>query len=396
MDKDVSGKATVRLYEVDSHMKEFDAKILKCEKNGDLYDVVLDRTAFFPEGGGQAADTGRIDGAFVSDVKIHDGVIHHKADSPLKVGENLHCVLDFEQRFRRMQNHSGEHILSGLIHRIFGYDNIGFHMGHEDVSIDFNGILTESDVQKIELLANRAVTENVSVICEYPMPERLAKMSYRSKLNLSENVRIVTIEGYDCCACCAPHVSRTGEIGIIKLLGTEKNKGGTRIHFLCGFDALDDYNKRYHMIAEAAQALSVKQSGLGDAFRRLSTELDDVKSKNRALRSELFALKMSQIEPTDGNLCLFEEELSNLDLIRIMNEGVLKCGGVCAVFTPKEGSDSTFSFVCGSRKGNMKAYAARLKEALGAKCGGTDEMIQGCISAEREKILKYFDEEINK
>ncbi len=381
-------KDTVKLYETDSHLSEFFASVISCEKNGEKYRVVLDKTAFFPEGGGQEADTGFIGDSAVFDVQISSGIITHITDKPLVEGQSYNCKLDFEKRFRRMQNHSGEHIVSGIIHRNFGFDNVGFHMGHEDVTLDVNGILSEDDIREIEILANKVVAENVRINCEYPDPEILKNLEYRSKLDLTENIRIVTIEGYDACACCAPHVGRTGEIGIIKLLDHERNKGGTRIHILCGFDALSDYDARYHMIAEAAKLLSIKQDKLGEALKRLEAEISDLKHKNYELRNALYEYKISEIKATDGNICIFEEDTSKSDMRRLMNICISRCQGICAVFC---GDDTKgYTFVASSKNADLCALASDMREKLSAKGGGSAEMIQGSVKSTKEEIKKYF------
>ena len=379
---------TIKLYETDSHLSEFSAKVLSCKSKDDKYEVILDKTAFFPEGGGQEADTGHIEDAEVLDVQISSGIITHITDKPLDTEKTYFCKIDYEKRFRRMQNHSGEHIVSGLIHRHFGFDNVGFHMGHEDITLDINGVLSETDIRKIEYLANKAVSENVRITCEYPEAEALKNLEYRSKLSLTENVRIVTIEGYDACACCAPHVSRTGEIGIIKLLDHEKNKGGTRLHLLCGFDALADYDARYHMIADAAKSLSVKQNYLGEALIRLQDEISDLKQKSYDLRCALSEYKIAEISPTDGNICIFEEDTSPNDMRKLMNACISKCGGICAVFC---GDDiKGYTFVASSKTADLRALASDMREKLSAKGGGSPEMIQGSIKATKEEIKNYF------
>lgn len=379
---------TVKLYDNDSHLRIFTAKVISCEEiKGKSY-VVLDRTAFFPEGGGQSADTGKIGDAVVLDAQIRDGVIYHTTDRALEEGKEYECELDWDERFRKMQNHSGEHVVSGVIHNLFGYDNVGFHMGHEDITLDTNGVLCEEEIRKIEYLSNLIVAENVNIICEYPSEEKLASMQYRSKLELTENVRIVTIEGYDACACCAPHVSRTGEIGIIKLLDFEKNKGGTRIHMLCGFDALKDYNERLELMSGIARSLSIKQSQLGDAFGRFEEEISTLKQKNYELRSKLLEYKISEIKDTDGSICIFEEEITNTDMRRLMNAGLGKCGKICAVFCGTD--EAGYTFTAASKSADLTATAADLRKSFSAKCGGSNEMIQGRIEASEEKIKEYF------
>ena len=378
---------TQKLYDIDSHLYEFAAKVVSCEKTENGYAVVLDRTTFFPEGGGQLADTGKIGDVNVTDVQMSDEIYHY-TDAPVEAGREYRCTLDREQRFRRMQNHSGEHILSGVVYRLFGYNNVGFHMGSEDITVDYSGPLTREQIAEIERICNVAVSENLKITAVYPDSEELAKMTYRSKLELTENVRIVTVEGYDACACCAPHVSRTGEIGMIKLLDSEKNKGGTRIHLLCGFDALDDYNARYNMIAGTAKSLSIKQNDVGNAVSRMEKEISDLKFKMYALRQELIAYKTAEIPETDGNICFFEEELNRNDMREIMNRGMERCGGACAVFC---GSDeSGYTFVAGSKSLDMTEIAADLRVRFGAKGGGSPEMIQGSVNAIEAQIREYF------
>lgn len=379
---------TIKLYDTDGHLNRFSAKVISCDKKDNFYEIVLDKTAFFPEGGGQGADTGKIGNARVSDVQIYGNVIIHKADIPLEIGAEYDCEIDYDVRFRRMQNHTGEHIVSGLVHKYFGYDNTGFHMGRDDITVDFNGILTDTDIRKIEFLANKAVFENKAVTAYYPEEDELSALEYRSKKEITGRVRIVNIEGYDSCACCAPHVSHTGEVGIIKLLDFEKNKGGIRIHMLCGFDALEDYERRYKLMANSAKSLSIGQMQLGEAIVRLGEEISALKQKNYAIREELYAYKMEKIEHTEGNICIFEEDIRPSDMRNLMNGALEKCGGISAVFC---GSDENgYMFFAASKKLKMREQSIEMREKLGAKCGGSDEMIQGSVSADKKTIKKYF------
>ena len=261
---------TEKLYDADAYLKSFEAEVISCSAAGEnSYAVVLDRTAFFPEGGGQKSDTGTLDDADVLDVRENNGQIIHYTNIPLKTGSVVKGTILFEERFRKMQNHSGEHIVSGLVHSLFGFDNVGFRLS-DDVTVDINGELSSDDIERIESLANKAVYENVTVNACYPDKETLKNLSYRSKLDLTENVRIVTIEGYDMCACCAPHVSHTGEIGIIKIISNERYKGGTRLHMVCGSDALKDYSIRYDNTRKTAVMLSVSHEDVFTAVQGLS------------------------------------------------------------------------------------------------------------------------------
>ena len=249
---------TDKLYEEDAYLREFEAEVTGCVPAEGGWLVTLDRTAFYPEGGGQPADTGTLGGARVLDVHEQEGEILHTTDAPLPVGDRTAGAIDWEARFSRMQQHTGEHIVSGVIHRLFGLDNVGFHMGRDAVTIDLNGELTADDLTRVERLANEAVWENLPVGVEYPAPEALAALDYRSKKELTGRVRIVTVPGSDVCACCGTHVRRTGEIGVIKLLTSQRYKGGVRVWLLCGDRALTDYNEKN------AQAYAVS----GDALRQ--------------------------------------------------------------------------------------------------------------------------------
>ena len=226
--------ATVKLYELDSELYEFEARVIACEKREGGYAIELNRTAFFPEGGGQYADPGTLAGLKVLDVQIEDGRILHMTDEPLTVGSTIKGILDAEERFVRMQNHSGEHILCGIAHARWGAENVGFHLGDREMTMDLDIPLTEEQLAELELAGNRAVWANAAITAEYPDEKALADLPYRSKLDLTDNVRIVTIEGVDACACCAPHVKRPGEIGAIKIVSAIHHKGGMRLWVLCG------------------------------------------------------------------------------------------------------------------------------------------------------------------
>ncbi len=379
---------TIKLYDADSHLYDFDASVISCEKTDKGFAIVLDKTAFFPEGGGQPADEGTLNGIAVTDVQIKDGIITHTTAEEIPAGSAVKGAVDSEIRFRRMQNHSGEHIVSGLIHKLFGYNNVGFHMGSEDVTLDLDGVLTREDLDKIEMLANRAVYENVNVRAEYPSPEILKDLDYRSKLDLTENVRIVTIEGYDVCACCAPHVSKTGEIGIIKLLDFLKYKGGVRIHMLCGFDALEDYNRRYKNVAAISAKLSAKQAEVYEAVERLSAELSAEKQAAGELKRQLVAMKIAALEPTDGNMVLVEKDMDMLNLRNLVNEAVQLCGGICAAFS---GSDENgYNYIIASKNVPLRVEAKAINAALNGRGGGKDEMIQGSAKATEAEIRAYF------
>ena len=378
---------TKKLYDTDGHVREFSAKVLACAEAGEHWAVTLDRTAFFPEGGGQAADTGVLGGARVLDVQESGGEILHYTDAPLQPGDTVAGALDWEKRFRRMQNHSGEHLLSGLVHAHYGFSNVGFHLGDGDVTVDFDGELTRAQLDELETEANRILARDLAVTCWYPDPEELAALDYRSKLDLKENVRLVRIESVDLCACCAPHVSRTGEIGSLRILDFMRHRGGVRLHLLCGLDALEDARMRYQATLAISGLLSVPQPDTPNAVQRTLRELEEVKQTLAETRRSLLQLKAAAIPETAEDLCLFEADPEIPMLRELVNAGMQKTPGVCAAFS---GRDGDWKYVMGSRTEDLRKLAGEINAALGGRGGGRPEMIQGSCSASRAEIEAYF------
>jgi len=378
---------TKRLFDLDSHQKEFEATVLACEAEEDGYSILLSETAFFPEGGGQGADTGTLGGARVLDVQEAGGDIFHRTDAPLPVGEKVLGRLNWEQRFRRMQNHSGEHILSGLVCRKYGYRNVGFHLGDGDVTVDFDGELDRPALEELETEANRLIVSDLPVRAWYPEPEELASLDYRSKLALTENVRIVQIGDIDQCACCAPHVSTTGEIGSLRILDFMRHRGGIRLHMLCGLDALEDARARYYATQTISGLLSVPQLETPEAVRRTLRELEETTFALTDARRKLLAVKAASLPFTEGNLCLFEPELDMTSLRELVNAGMERAAGICAAFT---GSEGDWRFIVGSRNHDMRILSGALRQALNARGGGKPEMIQGSCPASRAEIEEFF------
>lgn len=380
---------TEKLFYADSHAREFTAGVLSCVPRGENFEVVLDRTAFFPSGGGQAADGGRVGDAEVTDVFERGGEIVHVTGAPAAVGASVFCAIDWDTRFRRMQNHSGEHIVSGTVHRLFGYDNVGFHMGQDTVTLDFNGELEKDDVAKVELAANIAVFGNLPVTAVIRSPAELKDIDYRSKLEFTGDVRIVTIPGVDCCACCAPHVASTGEIGIIKILNAERHRGGMRFTVVCGIDALRDYNLRCENIAAISAALSAKQLETASAVCRVLSELEDANRRAAEAQRALLKYKIQALCPTAGNICLFEKEMDAVNLRELVNAGMKLAGGVCAVFS---GQDENYNYIIGSENVDLRTFARELNTALQGRGGGAKTMIQGTVHAGKVQIEGYFAE----
>lgn len=377
---------TEKLYELNSYCKAFTATVLECNPNGDGFAVRLDRTAFFPEGGGQAADSGTLNGIQVTDVQIVDGDIWHYTDSPLPVNATVEGVLDWDTRFSRMQHHTAEHIVCGIAHRWHGLENVGFHLGSEDVTLDLDGELTREQIDAIEDEANRVVWANVTVTATIPNAEELERLTYRSKKELEGDVRLVTIDGVDCCACCAPHVSRTGEIGVIKLLDFVRWKGGVRIHLLCGAAAVEDYRRRYAQTAQISAKLSVKQNDLTPAVDRLIAEKDGYKLALREANRRLADTLVAGVTPTDKPVYFIGDDWDTEMLRRIVNGLTARCSGLCAVYS---GTDGAYTYVLGGTD-RLKEAAAEMNAALNGRGGGDDRQIQGRVQATAKEIEAYW------
>ncbi len=380
---------TERLFDKSSKIKEFEARVLSCTPaDSEKYAVILDRTAFFPNEGGQECDVGRIGETEVLSVDENGGVITHIVNAPVKVGENVACRLDYIERFKKMQNHTAEHIVSGIIHRLFGYKNVGFHLGAGYMTADFDGELTENDLERVELQANLTIVSCKSVRAYYPSTEELSRLEYRSKLDMCENVRIVEIEDTDKCACCAPHVDNTGEIGMVKIIDAIHYKGGMRLTMLAGFDALADYRARLSEIKRVSVAISAKQNEIGQGVEQLVCETGRLKGKISSLNRVLLQKRLDTLEATNGSIILFEDCEDMLALRNFVNEGVGLCGKIFAVFVP---DGDGYKYIIASNNVDLKALSREINQALDGKGGGSRQMIQGSCRAERGRIREFFE-----
>lgn len=389
----VSGRFAMKLYETDGHCGNFTATVRSCEadQNG-CYKIVLDRTAFFPEGGGQSADRGTLAGQEV--LALHTdsarSVIYHTVAKPLPPGMVVEGQIDMKKRFSDMQNHTAEHIVSGTVHTLYGYDNVGFHMGAEAITMDFNGILSQTQLADVEQRANRAVYANLPVKITFHAPDSLKGIAYRSKKELNSTVRLVEIEGVDLCACCAPHVARTGEIGLIKILGSQKYKGGTRVEMLAGARAFTELSRRFAQVKSLSSSLCTQPEDLEARIAQLKSEIDLLKARGNAVLRDYYTLRTETCTFEGGNILLFEENGSFDDLRTFVNMLTEKAAGICAVCVPENGKKESYRFVIGSRSADLRTAAAFLRETLGAACGGRREMIQGSAAASGEMLREAF------
>ena len=422
------GAQCERIFENDSYVKSFEAQVVACEavEGKALWRCSLTRTAFFPEGGGQNADRGTLNGIAVVDVQMKNEVIWHYIEASVTVGETVRGELDWQRRFDYMQQHSGEHIISGIIYRRFGYHNVGFHLGDDIVTLDVDGALSAKQLEEIETEANRAVILNKKIIVSYPTKETLAQIDYRSKIEIDGQVRLVTIEDYDICACCAPHVALTGEIGMIKILSSQNYKGGVRVSIACGFRALKDYRMKQENTGNIGALLSVRPYETYEAVQKMHEELQQVKYQLNAVKEQLILQRIqSEVEKNNDMQKVYAKDSENTDRIASENkiemhqedicsdrisvvyfdtqlDAVLikrmmpvlteKYPGYCCLFAGND--EDGYQYWVGTAHGDARKVGEVLKAHFTCRGGGRAELIQGKITgaqADIEAVLKEFN-----
>ena len=386
-----------RLYYQSPYVKSFMCTVTSCEegKKG-TWTVTLNQTGFYPEGGGQPSDTGTLNGIPVVYVHEKDGKILHELEAPLEPGTLAQGIVDWQKRYDNMQQHTGEHILSGLVHKHFGYDNVGFHMGAEEVTVDFNGILTQEQLDELEDEANALVYANVPVKVLYPTEEELASIDYRSKKELTGQVRIVEIPGGDICACCGTHVENTGEVGIIKVRTMIHYKGGVRISMLCGRRALIDYRERLRDELSVSNLLSAKLALVPQAVEKLKNDCQEKEMTIGRLYQQILAGKVQALPDSDGALTVFEDGLSPYQLRQFATMLYeQKKGRVVGAFSGSD-AENVYQYALGSSSCDMRCLSKALNGRLNGRGGGSALMAQGTFRADRAQIQAAFEEETKK
>lgn len=410
---------TERLYETDSYAVSFDAKVTAAETAEGRSFVTLDRTLFFPEEGGQSCDRGTICGLTVTDVQIRNGEIVHTVEGLITAGTEVHGEIDWEYRFRNMQMHSGEHVFSGLVFRLFGFSNVGFHLSENSATMDYNGKLSKEDVQMLEERANRVITEGHRIRAWIPSETELASLSYRSKKEIDGAVRLVEIEGVDLCACCVPHVRNTSEIGFLKIISLENYKGGVRLQYRCGLRALEHYRECLSLLSEAGQLLSAKQEDVPAALKRLQEESkqlsfrlteaerklvsEEIRRRYEKDAAEYGAKGAASHGSSDAAACGGTETLTGtlplsplfmLDadpgLLRFaMDEAKKYFGGPCVVTAAQD--SERFRYLMEGNE-SVSELQKELKERFGAKGGGAPGSVSGSVCASGEALKEFFKE----
>lgn len=374
---------TIKLFYQNPYQRTFFARVLSCEPKDGGYTVVLDRTAFYPEGGGQPCDTGVLNFANVTEVREKDGEIVHRTDRELPVGALVAGGINWPLRFARMQQHTGEHIVSGIANRFFGGDNVGFHMSDSFLTVDWSRELTADQLALIETLANEAVYRNMPVSAEYPSPEALAKLDYRSKKELTGAVRIVTVPGFDVCACCGTHVSRTGEIGAIKMLTSQRYKGGTRITMACGSQAMADYSERLRSTQEISALLSAKPEEISEYVKQALAESANLKRQLSSLQEKMLEMQAATAPEGCGKVCRFFEDLPP----ELLRKAALMLAQRCGTAAAFSGTGDSYRYAVADPAGDVRPVGKELNQKLNGRGGGPKELVQGSLRAGREEIL---------
>lgn len=377
---------TEKLYYKDSYISEFSATILASKPCGELFDIVLDRTAFFPEEGGQSSDTGFIADAKVVYVYEEGGVVYHRTEK-LPKDNNVSCKIDFDNRFDKMQQHTAEHILSGIIHSLYGYDNVGFHLGTDVVTFDINHPMTREELDRVEELANKAVFDNIKIETMFPTSEELDGMVYRSKLDLTENVRIVKIGDVDSCACCAPHVNYTGEVGLIKCLDFMSHRGGVRITMCAGKRALLDYREKYRNIREISAMLCEPQHTTASGLEKYMSDKERLKNDLKTAR-RAYAEELANSVNSIGNYVAVLQHVEMDELRDFANKAVSKVSGILVALVGQEGD---YKYIIASSSVDLRAKAKDINTKLCGRGGGHPQMIQGSFFATLKEIKAYFN-----
>ena len=376
---------TEKLYDLNAYETEFDATVLTSEKENNLYKVTLDKTLFFPEEGGQSADKGALDGKEVLNVFIKGDVIFHYLKEPVEQMQNVHGEIDFDHRFRNMQMHSGEHIFSGLAYKNFNANNVGFHLSDNSATIDLDKEISDEELKRLESAVNAVIFENRSVLAYYPSEDELKKLNYRSKKELKGPVRIVIIDGADICACCAPHVRRTGEIGIFKIISKEKYKGGIRLNYLCGFRALETFGKSLEDLKAISQGLNCKTGTEKERALELLSENNTLQYENINLKNKLIDAEITA-EYKDMPYGIKVTDITDSEVLRHAMKTLKGLyNGICFLFAGND--EKGYRFLIESDTGDALKALAMLKEKYGAKGGGRPESIQGSFTGKIEPVL---------
>ena len=381
------------LFYREPYTKEFEAKVLECTEGKKGYEVVLEDTAFYPEGGGQPSDIGTLDQANVSFVKRAGDKIIHYTDQPFEVGKTVKGKINWENRFDNMQNHTAEHMFSGLVHKKLGFNNVGFHMDPKDITVDFDGEIPEDVLAQVERETNEAIQKGIDLEISFPSSEELSKLDYRSKKELSGKVRIVRVPGCDMCACCGTHVANTAEIGFLKVLEASKHRGGTRVRFAAGTRALNDYTTKLEQAQKVSELLSAK---IDEIAKAVEQNLEDQKKKQHeyADRSlKYFTLLLKTVDTQTNPVIVHEDGLSSYELKRLATLAAETLPDKFVAVLTECADKSGFNYVLAFKGASLAEKSKNLNKKLNGRGGGRDGMVQGTYRSDLNTVVAAVKEE---
>lgn len=377
---------TVKLYENNVLQKSCSCVVEACEEKDGLYLVQVDQTVFFPEGGGQLSDKGKLGEAMVSHVSEKNGCIYHECDRPLEIGSTVEAVLDWRVRMDRMQQHCGEHILSYAFYKLFNANNVGFHMREDSVGIDLDKEVTYEELRQAEQLTNEIIWENRPVHVEYMDSQEAAKLADKMRKfnsNLKGLLRIVTVEDADVCTCCGTHPPFTGMVGCVKIIKAEKHKQGSRVEFLCGNRAMEDAAKKNDIVLQLARDFSAKPEAVLEYFDKYKAEMESLKNSLKQKSQQLLEVEFDKalaVAPlaSDGTriLCLpMEVDAKDIKLLLPRVNEIEKLAVVLMSVQPQR-----ISYICTIGKAtdrNSQQIIRLVNETFGGRGGGKPDCAQG-------------------
>lgn len=380
---------TRKLYYEEAYRAQFEAKVIACEVCKEGYTIELDKTVFYPEGGGQPSDRGMLADIKVNHVFIKEDKIYHVVEQPLEVGTYVEGKIDFKRRFGYMQQHTGEHIVSGIVHTLYGYENVGFHLSDTYMSVDFNGELTKEQLIEVEQRANEAVFRNIEVETALFPKKEIEGKAYRSKLDLQGDVRLVKIGTYDLCACCGTHLKHTGEVGTIKIISSERHRGGMRLILVCGWRAIKDYEAKIDCVHQLSALLSAKQENIVESVKKQQEEMGVLKQKTNHCMNNLFSLKAKEyVKQAKPSICIVEEGLTPEELRRFCMILIEETEAICLVLTPQQ---EGFKYALGSTTQDVRALCQEMNKTFKGRGGGKD-ICQGSIIAELTDVENFMSD----
>ena len=334
-------------------------------------------------------DTGWLKDVEVIDTREKAGVIFHETKEPLEVGTLVAGKVDFAVRFDKMQQHTGEHILSGIVCATYGYNNVGFHLSSEITTLDFDGELSEEQVRELEIRVNQAIHENIPVQVKFPTKAELAEMDYRSKIEIEGQVRIVEIPGIDRCACCAPHVKTTAEVGLLKIQSCDRHRGGCRLTIVCGMRALKDYQQKQESVGKVSAALSAKPEKIGEAVEHLQEQQAKLREQLNHIQAMYLQEKLDKIHAEDQCICIFEEALDSIAMRNFVNGAMERCDGICGAFIGND--EKGYHYILGSKELDVREISKQLNAKFNGKGGGKPQMVQGSLNGTKKEILEEIE-----